>query len=84
MLDMQDWAWLKNVNIENVYIETATSENIICVQIVKGQYSNDVELTYPYEKEDYRGHIEKMSPLRMYRRLAVQALPLPDMMQTIW
>lgn len=60
MLDVQDWTWLKNVRIENVYVESSPSENIICVQIVKGKYSNDVELTYPYEKEDYRGHIENV------------------------
>ncbi len=58
MLDIQDWALLKNVHIENVYIEEAPGDAIIDISITKGVYSNDVEKTHVFAKDDYRGHID--------------------------
>ena len=61
MLDIQDWATVKNINIENVYVEDAPGEGVICVQIVKGKYSNDVEKNSVYQKDDYRGRIDGLT-----------------------
>jgi len=58
MFDIQDWALVKNVNIENVYIEDAPGDAIIDISITKGPYSNDVEKTHVFAKDDYRGHID--------------------------
>ncbi len=58
MLDIQDWVTLKNVHIENVFVENEPGWAVLHMQIVKENYSNDVELTEPVEKEDYRGHID--------------------------
>ena len=58
MFDIQDWSWVKNVNIENVYIEDAPGDAIIDISITKGVYSNDVEKTHVFAKDDYRGHID--------------------------
>ncbi len=57
MLDIQDWVTLKNVHIENVFVENEPGWAVLHMQIVRENYSNDVELTAPFEKEDYRGHI---------------------------
>lgn len=61
MVDLQDWATIRNLRIENVYVESAPSENVLAIQIVRGRYSNDVEKTSPYAKDDYRGHIENVT-----------------------
>ncbi|MBQ2967886.1 MAG: hypothetical protein IJE10_07210 [Clostridia bacterium] len=58
MLDIQDWSLVKNVNVENVYIEEAPGDAVIHISISKGQYSNDVEKTSVFAKDDYRGHID--------------------------
>lgn len=58
MLDIQDWVHLKNVHIENVFVENEPGWAVLHAQIVRENYSNDVELTSPYEKDDYRGHID--------------------------
>lgn len=66
MFDIQDWAWVKNIHIENVYVETAPVQNLLHIQIMSGPYSNDVELNYFVEKDDYRGHIDGVTIKNMY------------------
>lgn len=66
MLDIQDWALVKNVYIENVYIEEAPGDAVIDISITKGTYSNDVEKTYVFAKDDYRGHIDGVTIKNVY------------------
>ena len=58
MLDIQDWVTLKNVHLENIFVENEPGWAVLHMQIVRENYSNDVELTDPVEREDYRGHID--------------------------
>ena len=66
MLDIQDWAWVKNIHIENVFVENAPGKNLLHIQVLADVYSNDVELNYSYEKEDYRGHIDGVTVKNIY------------------
>lgn len=68
MLDIQDWAWVKNFHIENVYVENAPGKNLLHIQVLADVYSNDVELNYSYEKEDYRGHIDGVTVKNIYAK----------------